>query len=44
MVPTPTGVEKRVIKDSVAPDPAPQEGSEVLVVHHHYMDPEAKLD
>lgn len=42
MVPTPSGVEKRVIKDSVAPDPAPQEGSEMLVVHHHYMEPEMK--
>lgn len=42
MVPTPSGVERRLIKDSVAPDPAPQEGSEMLVVHHHYMEPEAK--
>lgn len=42
MVPTPSGVEKRVIKDSVAADPAPQEGSEMLVVHHHYMEHEEK--
>lgn len=42
MVPTPAGVEKRVIKDSVAPAPEAQDGSEMLVVHHHYMDPEAK--
>ena len=35
MVPTPSGVERRVIRD--LKEPQPQEGAEVLVVHHHYM-------
>ena len=44
MVPTPNGIETRVIKDVMAPEPKGQEGSEMLVVHHHTMDPEAKLE
>jgi hypothetical protein len=44
LVPTPRGVETRVIKDSIAPDLPVQEVSEMLVVHHHHMDPEANLE
>ena len=43
MVPTPNGIETRVIKDVMAPEQV-QEGSEMLVVHHHNMNPEAKLE
>ena len=35
MVPTPSGVERRVIRD--LKEPQPQEGAGGLVVHHHYM-------